>query len=213
MRALFMSPMTAAPILKVRASRAPRAPRAPAVPNAVLATLIFVATEAMYFASLLSAYMVIRSHEVGGWRPPGDVRLPVAATAVNTAILLTSGVLMLLAVRAQGRAQQANQASGQALRYWLGATVLGTLFVVFQGYEWVRLAALGLTLTSGIFGSVFFLLIGSHGVHALGGVLVMLRLLISLARGELSHDAARGMAVFWTFVVGLWPLLYALVYF
>src|SRR6185437_12079584 len=77
--------------------------RPAAVPSVVLATLVFVLTEIMYFCALISAYLVIRSHVFGSWTPPGDLRLPVAATALNTLVLMTSGVLMVLATKRYAR--------------------------------------------------------------------------------------------------------------
>src|SRR5690242_16508393 len=74
--------------------------RQPAVPSVILGTIIFVLTETMYFSALVSSFMVIRSHVFGDWTPPADIRLPVAATAFNTAVLIVSGVLMYLATRA-----------------------------------------------------------------------------------------------------------------
>ena len=86
-------------------------------------------------------------------------------------------------------------------------------FVLFQGYEWVRLIAYGMTMTSGIFRTCFFLLLGMHGFHAAAAALTMVYLYIRLTRNTLRLDHVRAMQVFWCFVVGSWPVLYGLVYF
>src|SRR4051812_41383193 len=93
------------------------------------------------------------------------------------------------------------------------AILLGSFFVIFQGYEWVHLIRYGLSMTSGIFGATFFLLIGSHGLHALIAVIAMALVYWKLVKGSLTADGLRAMSIFWLFVVGIWPVLYGLVYF
>ena len=65
----------------------------PPVSSGVIGMLIFMVTEAMFFAGLISAYMVIRAG-LEEWPPWGQPRLPVETTAFNTLVLLASGFLM-----------------------------------------------------------------------------------------------------------------------
>ncbi len=183
--------------------------RPPAVPSVILGTLIFVLTEVMFFSALVSSFMVIRSKVFGDWTPPADIRLPVVATAFNTAVLLTSGVLMYLATRAFARPGGRDQTK----KLYLAAMLLGAFFVLFQGYEWVKLIGWGMTMQSGIFGATFFMLVGSHGLHVLGAVVIMAFLYRRLLAGSLKLDEMRAMRIFWLFVVAVWPVLYRLVYF
>jgi heme/copper-type cytochrome/quinol oxidase subunit 3 len=184
-------------------------PRRPAVPNAILGTIVFVIAEAMYFLALVSSFIVIRSKVYGSWAPPGDVRLPVLATAFNTLVLAASGVLMVLATRSF-----ANPATRERARpLFLQAILLGGFFLAFQGYEWVKLIRYGMTLTSGVFSSLFYVLIGSHGLHVVGAMIAMGLFYAKLANGKLKVDSLRAMSVYWLFVVGVWPILYGLVYF
>lgn len=185
----------------------PPAQRPKVISDAEVGTLILVTTEIMFFVALISAYMVIRAGTNASWVPPVGVRLPVPATAFNTAMLLISGLLTALAVlRFEGN-------PGRARLMFIVATGLGGFFVLFQGYEWVQLITYGMTMTSGIFGATFFLLIGSHGLHVLGGVLAMLYVHRRWQRGQLTKGGIRAMFIFWAFVVGIWPVLYGLVYF
>jgi cytochrome c oxidase subunit 3 len=181
----------------------------PAVPDAVVGTLIFLGAEAMFFAGLISAFLVLRAGHAT-WPPPDQPRLPIAVTAVNTLILLYSGYTMrraVLAIRA-GRVQELNR--------WLGITVLlGLTFLGVQGTEWLRLLRYGLTVTSGVYGSTFYTLIGCHGLHVLGGVVVLLTVLWHALQGRFSpqqHGAVEASRFYWFFVVGVWPILYGLVY-
>jgi cytochrome c oxidase subunit III len=182
--------------------------RAPLLADSVFGMLIFVATEVMFFTGLISAFVIIKAG-IDPWTPPVGVRLPVVATASNTALLLLSGVFLHQAGR-----WFAAECNTQRVRTLLGsAALLGACFVLFQGYEWMRLITYGMTMTSGIFGACFFLLIGTHGFHAASAAMAMVYLYSRLTRNELRPDHLRAMQVFWYFVVGIWPVLYGLVYF
>jgi heme/copper-type cytochrome/quinol oxidase subunit 3 len=182
--------------------------RAPPVADSVFAMLIFVATEVMFFTALISAFVIIKAG-VEPWSPPVGVRLPVVATAANTLLLFLSGVFLYQAGR-----RFATEGATPWVRTLLGAAaLLGMGFVFFQGIEWMRLIAYGMTMTSGIFGACFFLLIGMHGLHAAAAAVAMGYLYTRLKRQELRADHVQAMQVFWYFVVGIWPVLYGLVYF
>ena len=89
---------------------------------------------------------------------------------------------------------------------------MGLVFVAIQGFEWSQLLAHGLTMTSGVFGACFFLLIGGHGLHAMVAVLVLFYTFMRLKRGLVTLDQLRSVQIFWYFIVGIWPFLYVLVY-
>jgi heme/copper-type cytochrome/quinol oxidase subunit 3 len=180
--------------------------RTPKVASSIVGMLIFVGTELMFFLALVSAYLVIRQSS-GNFVPPADVRLPVIVTGINTAFLLTSGICLYAA----GRFWQ--YAYSKALWLYLAACILGLTFVTVQGMEWIALIRLGMTMKSGVFGATFFLVIGSHGVHAALAVAAMLWHLRKAWRGKLRHESFQALQIFWYFIVGIWPLLYALVYF
>lgn len=180
------------------------------IPNAQLGMLLFVATEVMFFVALISAYLVIKATSGIRWVPPPDVTLPVEATAVNTVILLMSGVFFFFAGRSYASRDVSDRQKAKG--YLTTAILMGTTFVVIQGFEWSQLLAHGLTITSGTFGACFFLLIGSHGLHAFVAVIALLFTLRRLHQGVLTLDQLRSMQIFWTFIVGVWPFLYVLVY-
>jgi cytochrome c oxidase subunit 3 len=177
----------------------------PVVESAVLGTLLFCVVEAMLFAGLISAFMIVRAGALE-WPPPGQPRLPVEETLLNTAALLLSGVALFFA----GRRIRHNRHA--ALRPMALAMALGAFFVVFQGFEWIQLLREGLTLTSSQQGSFFYLIVGMHAAHAVAALLALLWAWLRLAELRLSPGAFGGVAVFWYFVVGLWPLLYWRVY-
>jgi len=179
--------------------------REPVIANSVLGMLIFVASETMFFAGLISAFTIVRSGAMV-WPPPGQPRLPIEETAVNTAALLASGVLLMFARRAFGKDRS------RASRPLLAAIGLGAFFVVFQGVEWVALLREGLTLTSSTQGSFFYLIVGIHALHAVVALALLIRAWLRLRRGWLASSQLAAAEVFWYFVVGLWPILYLRVY-
>jgi len=84
-----------------------------------------------------------------------------------------------------------------------------------QGYEWVRLIHYGLHVTSGAYGATFYTLIGLHAVHVLGALVWLGVALRLVSRGRFLDGRAgilRACAIYWHFVVGLWPILYVAVY-
>jgi cytochrome c oxidase subunit 3 len=180
--------------------------REPVVPSGVLGMLIFVATEIMFFSGLISAFVIGKSNAVGGWPPPGQPRLPVEETAVNTAALLASGVALYVANRAF-------RSGSATTRRWLFVSIaLGGFFVVFQGAEWVALIREGLTVTSSQLGGFFYLIVGAHALHVVAGFIVLLYTYQRLSHGDLDRFAFWPAQIFWYFVVGVWPILYWQVY-
>ncbi len=181
------------------------------ISSARLAVLILVGAEIMFFAGLIGTFLVFRVGSMT-WPPPtqSEVRLPIVITGVNTVILLLSGYTMFKAVR------RIPKNGHKELGYWLLLTgLLGGVFLLVQGSEWIRLVRHGFTLSSGIYGSVFYVLIGCHAAHVLIAVLWLLVVFSRVKTGRHLADSFLGVdvcAIYWIFVVTLWPVLYVLVY-
>ncbi len=176
------------------------------LPHGVFGMLIFVVTEIMLFAGLISAFVVGKA-ATPIWPPPGQPRLPVEATAFNSAALILSGVFMLLAYWAFHRGDR------EKTRYavWL-SFLLGAVFVVLQGREWIALLSQGLTLNSSNLGGFFYLIVGIHGLHAFAALCLLGFVAFRLHRGRLTPGLMGAVEIFWLFVVGIWPILYTVVY-
>lgn len=187
----------------------PVRPNLPIFNNARLAVIMLLAAELMFFAGLIGAFLVFRLSATV-WPPPFQPRLPLGVTGVNSLILLFSALTMHWAVTA-GRAGRGPQLTRQ-----LSLTaVLGALFLLIQGYEWVRLVHFGLTTSSSIYGGLFYVLIGAHAMHVFGGLIWLLVVCWQAKRGRFSKKNFVGVQtarMYWTFVVALWPVLYGLVY-
>jgi len=180
----------------------------PPVSSGVVGMLIFIVTESMFFAALISAYLVIRSG-LDEWPPWGQPRLPVESTAFNTLVLLASGLLM-----AYSRALLHKNKILEGRR-WLGISILlGTFFLISQGSEWVQLINFGLTVSSSVYGGLFYLIIGAHGVHVIGTLMVLLYAWNRLRdpKNPISPERLFPFQLLWYFVVFVWPILYVLVY-
>jgi cytochrome c oxidase subunit 3 len=182
---------------------APR--RSQIMDSRALGMSIFVFTEIMLFAGFISAFTIIRSGAMA-WPPPGQPRLPMEETAINTAALLASGVVLLIAQRVY------KQNRSQARWPLLASIVLGALFVVFQGIEWVGMLRAGLTLTSSVLGSFFYMIIGLHALHAVVALALLVRAWLLLNQDRLQPGLFLATQIFWYFVVGVWPFVYLRVY-
>jgi len=177
------------------------------LPNSVLAMIIFIAAEIMFFAALMSAHTIARATVPGGvWPPAGQPRLPVERTAFNTAILLLSGALLIIANR------RAREGYDKGIAYFAGAIATGIAFVLLQGVEWVRLLREGLTMTSSAHGAFFYLIVGAHALHAVVAIAALAAIYFPMRRGTLSSSTFAATQIFWYFVVLLWPVIYLRVY-
>ncbi|MEM9159402.1 MAG: heme-copper oxidase subunit III [Verrucomicrobiota bacterium] len=176
------------------------------ISSPVFGMLVFIVTEVMFFAALISAYMVTTANAVQ-WPPVGQPRLPIEITGLNTLILLASGVMIHIA--GNQFEKSLNSKNGRTL--FLRGMVLGVMFLAIQGYEWISLLSFGFTMTSNIGGAFFYLVIGSHGLHVLGAVIGLYMLWRKLGKGTMTIEGYGAARIFWYFVVGIWPILYVLV--
>ncbi len=131
--------------------------------------------------------------------------------AVNTLILLTSGLTVTLAhhaLKAQHRG---------ALKFWLACTfLLGFSFVGLQAHEYGEAyRELGLRLSTGIYGSTFFMLTGFHGLHVTIGAIMLTIIWLRTLKGHFTpnnHFAFEAVAWYWHFVDVVWLGLFVFVY-
>ena len=136
---------------------------------------------------------------------------PFPIPTINTALLLLSGVTLTIshhALRAGHRAKTA---------FWLFATILlGATFMGFQVYEYMHAySELNLKLSSGVYGSTFFMLTGFHGFHVTMGAIMLSVVLYRVMKGHFTaehHFGFEGAAWYWHFVDVVWLGLYVVVY-
>ena len=142
---------------------------------------------------------------------PFQTMTPFWLPTITTALLLSSGVTVTIA----HHALRANHRSQTILFMWL-TVILGATFVAVQAYEYFHAYhELNLKLTSGAYGSTFFMLTGFHGFHVLVGMLMLLFITLRIMKGHFTperHFGFEGAAWYWHFVDVVWLGLYTLVY-
>lgn len=176
--------------------------------HALFGMAVFVFTEVMLFAAFISAFTIVRNAVAPGlWPPEDQPRLPFERTALNTLLLLVSGVFVMRAQRAFARG-----GSGAASMPLTLGLVLGAAFVGLQGFEWASLIGQGLTLTSSQIGGFFYLIIGCHALHALLALGLLAVCWNGLRTGTLQRSRLAAANLFWGFVVLAWPVLWLVVY-
>jgi cytochrome c oxidase subunit III len=136
---------------------------------------------------------------------------PFWIPTINTALLLTSGVTLTIAHHALVAGNRSKTA------VWLFLTILlGAIFMGFQAYEYMHAySELNLKLTSGIYGSTFYMLTGFHGFHVTIGAIMLSVVLYRLLKGHFTpehHFGFEGAAWYWHFVDVVWLGLYVVVY-
>jgi len=146
--------------------------------------------------------------EVGGdFETMGPFGLPL----INTAILLTSSVTITIAHHALIAGQRKILTTFLALTF-----LLGFIFVYLQGVEYIHAYQdLNLKLTTGIYGSTFFMLTGFHGMHVSIGAIMLFIIWLRVVKGHFTPDKHFGfeaVAWYWHFVDVVWVGLYVFVY-
>ncbi|KQW91776.1 MFS transporter [Massilia sp. Root418] len=136
---------------------------------------------------------------------------PFPIPTINTALLLLSGLTLTIAHHALIAGKRSKTVG------WLAATVaLGAVFMCFQVYEYMHAySELNLKLTSGIYGSTFFMLTGFHGFHVTMGAIMLAVVMVRVMKGHFTpehHFGFEGAAWYWHFVDVVWLGLYVVVY-
>ena len=178
------------------------------IENNKLGVWTLLGSEAVFFAVLITTYVVMRGRSVSG--PEPHAILNVTLTAVNTFVLLCSSLSMVTALAAIQRGEVAK------LRRWLIVTMaLGLAFLGGQVFEFTSLFNQGLSLKSNIFGSTFFTLTGFHGAHVAVGIIWIGFVLTKAFRGNITHKnylPVELVGLYWHFVDLVWILIFTVVY-
>ena len=172
----------------------------------VLGMVVFVASEAMFFATFFGAYFTIYSVNPV-WPPAGFPRLKPELATVLTVLLVTSSLTLQIGVRAIRRDRT------RAMLVWLGLTILlGAGFLGLQLYDY---SLLGFGVRDGIYGSLFYVMTGLHMAHVFGGVVFLVLVLVQGLGGQLTHahhDSMEAGSIYWHFVDVVWICLFTTFY-
>ncbi len=184
-------------------------------------TIVWLASELMFFASLFACYFTIRSVVPDLWAQE-TIKLNVPFAFVNTTVLVLSSVTCQLGVFAAERGQVGRSGGvfnvpNWGLREWFVLTyAMGAFFIAGQVTEYAALVAENVTLQSSSYGSMFYLTTGFHGLHVTGGLIAFLFVLgrTFMARTFTHEQAVTAIVVsyYWHFVDVVWIALFATIY-
>ena len=184
-------------------------PTSTGLSNEKVAMWAFLGSECLLFGALISVYLLYKGQSPGDTITPEDV-YDIPYTSVSSFVLLMSSLTMVLALAAIQRGDH------RRLRVWLLTTaLLGASFVAGQVYEFTVFIKEGLTLSTNLFGSSFYVLTGFHGAHVTLGVLMLLSLYSLSMRGRLPTERAETVelvGLYWHFVDIVWIVIFTLVY-
>lgn len=176
--------------------------------NRKLLMWLFLASDCLFFGSFIAAYVLYRDRSVVGPYPEDLFDIPF--TSVSAFILLMSSVSMVLALAAIQRGNVRN------MQVWLLTTAaLGTLFVAGQAYEFTEFHHEGLSLSTNLFGTTFFVLTGFHGAHVTVGILILMSLFVYSLRGGIQQKDSLNIelaGLYWHFVDIVWIVIFTLIY-
>jgi heme/copper-type cytochrome/quinol oxidase subunit 3 len=178
------------------------------ISNEKLAMWGFLGSECLLFGALISTYLLYKNRSVNGPYPEDVFDIPF--TSASSFMLLMSSLTMVLALAAIQRGD------ARRLRIWLLATAtLGGLFITGQVYEFTTFYREGLSMSTNLFGSSFFVMTGFHGVHVSLGILMLLSLWGISMRGGLGPEKAEVVeltGLYWHFVDIVWIVIFTVIY-
>ncbi len=193
-------------------------------------TIVWLASELMFFAALFAAYFTIRNVTNSQaaaqgvdtlWHTSTEL-LNIPFAILNTSVLVASSFTCQMGVFAAERGQVKRSGSLLAIKNWglrewyVLTFFMGSFFIGGQVFEYAALFHEGLTLSTNAYGSVFFLATGFHGLHVTGGLIAFVLLLgrTFLARTFTHEQAVSAVVVsyYWHFVDVVWIALFGVIY-
>ena len=176
--------------------------------NKKLLMWVFLGSDVMFFGAFIATYLVYRNQNLVGPYPSEILNIPI--TSASTFVLLMSSVAMVLAVY-----YLKGNMLGRAKFWLLSVVLLGTAFLGFQVYEFAEFVDHGLTPSTNLFGTTFFILTGLHGTHVGIGVLWLLGMLVAEYKGKLRKDNSSNLEIaglYWHFVDIVWIVIFTVIY-
>jgi len=172
-----------------------------------VAIVCLVLTETTLFSIFVAGYLFYIGKSLTGPTPREVLDLPVLATIC----LLSSSVTIMLAERAFNRDRV-----GLFKFFWFATIVLGFLFLTMTAVEWRRLIYHdGLTISTNLFGTTFYSLVGLHATHVVVGMCLMLLVFVFSLFGYVTimhRERLQMISWYWHFVDAVWIVVFTVVY-
>jgi cytochrome c oxidase, subunit III len=203
----------------------PKKPAHPALnrPNTVaIGTVVWLASELMFFAGLFAMYFTLRASRPDIWEDNVH-KLNVTFALINTIILVLSSVACQMGVFAAEQLKPRRTGSLLNIKAWGMAEwfvltfIMGAIFVAGQAYEYATLVSEGVTIASSAYGSAFYITTGFHALHVTAGLVAFLliigRAYVAKRFGHYEATSAIVVSYYWHFVDVVWIALFFVVYF
>ncbi len=162
---------------------------------------VLIVSELLVFGAALLGFLGVRAGSAAAFAAD-QAKLDQTAGAVNTIVLVTSGLFAALAVEAR-QSQQRTRA-----RLWLAAAMaFGTVFLGVKAAEYASKSAAGIDIETSPFFTFYYLLTGFHALHVVAGIAILALVMV--------YDSARNIetaAIFWHMVDLVWVLLFPIIY-
>ena len=179
------------------------------IDNKKLLMWLFLGSDCMFFGTLISTHLIYRKLYPESFEPTALFSLEL--TSFSTFILLMSSFLMALAVSAMHKCELKS-----FRRNVIGVIFFGLIFLGCQVYEFAHFVHEGLTLSTNTFGSTFYMMTGTHGVHVAIGVFWLICMYFYSHTGKMdAHESAIDVEVaglYWHFVDIVWIVIFTAVY-
>lgn len=179
------------------------------IDNKKLLMWLFLGSDCMFFGTLISTHLIYRKLYPESFDPTALFSLEL--TSFSTFILLMSSFLMALAVSAMHKGELKS-----FRRNVIGVIFFGLIFLCCQVYEFAHFVHEGLTLSTNTFGSTFYMMTGTHGVHVAIGVFWLICLYFYSHTGKMdAHESAVDVEIaglYWHFVDIVWIVIFTAVY-
>jgi len=171
------------------------------------AIICLILTETCIFSIFVAAYVFYIGKSLTGPTPREVLDLPI----LSTICLLSSSVTITLAERAFNRDR-----IGRFKIFWLATIVLAAIFLASTAVEWHRLIyQKGLTISTNLFGTTFYSLVGLHASHVIVGMCLLLLVFILSLRGHVNimhRERLQMISWYWHFVDAVWIVVFTVVY-
>ncbi len=187
-----------------------------------IGTVVWLASELMFFAGLFAMYFTLRASRPDIWEDNVH-KLNVTFALINTIILVLSSVACQMGVFAAEQLKPRRAGSLLNVKAWGMAEwfvltfIMGAIFVAGQAYEYATLVSEGVTIASSAYGSAFYITTGFHALHVTAGLVAFLliigRAYVAKRFGHYEATSAIVVSYYWHFVDVVWIALFFVVYF
>jgi cytochrome c oxidase subunit 3 len=169
--------------------------------------LSLIAAESSIFLIFVVAYIYYIGRSLSGPKPRDVLEVPI----VYTFFLLSSSITIWMSERALRRQAM------RAFSAWFGVTILfGLIFLYGTAMEWHKLIYQdGLTISTNLFGTTYYSLVGLHASHVIVGLIMLSTVLVFTLTGHVKPEHTEKievLALYWHFVDAVWIVVFTVVY-